>query len=100
MLKKLDRPGRAWRGPRGPSACPRSALDEFVAAGETAAVQPREGERSGEPNVTEDDWARVGAALAESSAALASEDRTALAKALGSLADAAGRLADGLDGET
>jgi hypothetical protein len=78
----------------------RSALDEFVAAGETAITPPQEGQPSTEPNATRDDWARLGGDVVDSTAALAGEDRAALAEALGSLADAAGRLADRLRGET
>jgi hypothetical protein len=55
-------------------------------------MQPQEDEPLAQPDVGEDDWARLGAALAESSAALAGESRVTLASALGSLADAARRL--------
>lgn len=78
---------------------PRAAFDEFLAAGETAVTRAREDEPSAEPNATEDDWARLGAALGKSSAALADEDRSALSQALGSVADAAARLADALGSE-
>ena len=78
----------------------RSALEEFIAAGETPPVQPENESVSADPGANPDDWARLGAALAEASAALAKEDRETLSQALSSLAEAARSLSDALRDET
>jgi ABC-type transporter Mla subunit MlaD len=60
------------------------------------AAAPDDRETSVEPDANADDWARLDAALAESSAAVADGDRAELTRALISLADAARALADAL----
>jgi hypothetical protein len=78
----------------------RSALDEFVAADETPATEADNEAAPAEPDTNAEDFARLGAALADSTAALNSEDHATLAEALALVADAAARLADGLRDQT
>jgi hypothetical protein len=77
----------------------RSALEAFIAAGETGTateiapadhLKPSEEGPRGLPAESRD---RLAAALADSGDALASEDRDQLARALSDLADAARELA-------
>jgi excisionase family DNA binding protein len=77
----------------------RSALDEFLAAGEMAGEAPDVGDRRPEHTESAEAWSRLGEALADSTAALADEDVRTLSQALESLADAAARLADALPAE-
>ena len=72
-----------------------SDLERLIAAGETTPIETERepisaGETEGPPT---EPWARLGSALAESSAALTDEDHAELAQALTSLADAATTLA-------
>ena len=73
----------------------QSDLDEFLAAGATARDAKDDADAIAvAEELGADQWARLGTALAESSAALADEDHGRLADALNSLADAARGLAE------
>jgi len=72
-----------------------SDLERFIAAGDTGTEAESEPGRDGGPeSPAVDHRARLGAALAASSAALAEADDDGLAEALILLADAARSLAD------
>jgi excisionase family DNA binding protein len=58
----------------------RSALDAFVAAGEAPATEADDEPGSAKSDLNADHWARLGAALAEASAALADKDRAMLSQ--------------------
>jgi len=77
----------------------RSALEEFIAAGETPPAQPGNEGVPAEPGANPDDWARLGAELADSSAALNSEDR-ATSRRRSVLTEVAKSLANALPDET
>jgi hypothetical protein len=80
----------------------RSDLDALIAAGTIAIadapnvimVSKTDDARTQDPSA--DAWTRFGAAMAESSAAVASGDRAALAESLLAVADAATALAEAL----
>ena len=81
----------------------RSTLEEFIAAGETGdraaeAIEAQDGEPSAAEtvNLPAPACERFAAALAESAAALARDDRMELAQALDSLVGAAQQFADEL----
>jgi hypothetical protein len=74
----------------------RSALDEFLAAGEMAGEAPDIAATPTDTSGSAEAWTALGARLADCSAALADEDLAILSQALASLADAASRLADAL----
>jgi hypothetical protein len=73
----------------------QSDPDEFLAAGATARDAKDHADAIAvAEQLDADQWARLGTALAESTAALADEDHGRLADALNSLADAARGLAE------
>jgi len=72
----------------------RSALEEFIAARRDVPLQPDNESVPVEPDANPDAWARLGAALADSSATFSSEDGATLSQGLSSLAEAARSLAE------
>ncbi len=72
----------------------QSDLDEFLAAGATARDAKDDAIAVAAAEEQAGQWARLGTALADSTAALVGEDHGRLAEALNSLADAARGLAE------
>ena len=77
----------------------RSALEAFIAAGETAAASDTDDQSPASAELADAGaslWERLDAALAESRAALADDDQAALVGSLNSLADGARSIAAAL----